>query len=255
MRADGIWNFTLPAWVIQLEDGSHFNVCPNAGACAKFCYARNGTYLFPVVKAKHLANLTLVKDNPLWPEVMLEELGRRKFRPTGKPRTVPGLVVMDHLSAEVQKWAMDGGQAIRIHDSGDFFSMPYFMQWVNVVTAQPDVLFYAYTKQVSMLQNLTQSGTLPSNLLIVYSLGGREDGLLDYDVDRHADVFPSLDAISDAGYSSQHESDLLSVLLPSTRIGIPANNIRHFNARLAGMTFSEAQLARKKRKTSLEVTK
>jgi hypothetical protein len=197
----------------------------------------------------------LVKDNPLWPEAMLEELGRRKFRPTGKPRTIPGLVFTDHLSTEVQKWAVEGGQAIRIHDSGDFFSMHYFMQWVAVVTAQPDVLFYAYTKQVSMLQPLTRSGTLPPNLLIVFSLGGREDGLLDHDVDRHADVFPSLDAIADAGYSSQHGSDLLSVLLPSTRIGIPANNIRHFNARLAGMTFSEAQLARKKRKPPLEFTK
>lgn len=247
MRADGIWNFTLPAWVIELDDGSHFNVCPNAGACAKFCYARNGTYLFPVVKAKHRANLTLVKDDPRWPEAMLGELARRKFRPSGKPRIIPGLASADHLSPQVQEWAREGGQALRIHDSGDFFSMAYFSQWMTVVAAQPDVLFYAYTKQVSMLQPLTRSGTLPPNMLIVYSLGGREDGLLNHDIDRHADVFASLAAVVEAGYSSQHESDLLSVLLPTTRIGIPANNIRHFNARLAGKTFSEAQLLRKKR--------
>lgn len=247
MRADGIWNFTLPAWVVQLTDGAHFNVCPNAGACAKFCYARNGTYLFPTVKAKHLSNLTLVKDNPLWPEAMLEELGRRKFRPTGIPRTIPGLKSTSHLTEPVRQWIRNGGQAVRIHDSGDFFSMGYFMEWMTVVAAQPDVLFYAYTKQVSMLQPLTRKGALPGNMLIVYSLGGKEDGLLDHDVDRHADVFPSLAAVKDAGYSSQHESDLLAVLLPSTRVGIPANNIRHFNARLAGMTFSEAQLVRKKR--------
>ena len=38
---------------------------------------------------------------------------------------------------------------------------------------------------------------------------------------RHADVFPDLDAIAEAGYMSQHESDLLCVLLPTTRVGIP----------------------------------
>lgn len=28
LKRDGVWNWTLPAWVIQLDDGSHMNVCP-----------------------------------------------------------------------------------------------------------------------------------------------------------------------------------------------------------------------------------
>lgn len=60
LKKDGVWNWTLPAWVVELPDGSHFNVCPHAGACAKFCYARNGTYLFPKVRGKHLDNLLCV---------------------------------------------------------------------------------------------------------------------------------------------------------------------------------------------------
>jgi len=58
---------------------------------------------------------------------------------------------------------------------------------------------------------------------------------------RHADVFPDEQTLTDAGYSSQDASDLLAVLWPTTRIGIPANNIKHFNRRIAGRTFSQMQ--------------
>jgi hypothetical protein len=55
LREDGIWNWTLPAWVVRLADGRSFNVCPSAGACAKVCYARNGTAhdLLAVVAPSH----------------------------------------------------------------------------------------------------------------------------------------------------------------------------------------------------------
>jgi hypothetical protein len=77
LRDDGIWNWTLPAWVVRLSDGRSFNVCPSAGACAKVCYARNGTYLFPAVAAAHLDNLRAA-FSPDFPERMLNE-------PTGPP--------------------------------------------------------------------------------------------------------------------------------------------------------------------------
>lgn len=54
-------------------------------------------------------------------------------------------------------------------------------------------------------------------------------------------MFPSLEALEAAGYMSEGPSDLLAVLLPTTRIGIVANNIPGYNKRLAGRTFSEAQ--------------
>lgn len=241
MKADGVWNFTLPAWVIELEDGSHFNVCPNAGACAKFCYARNGTYLFPKVKGKHLSNLNLVKDNPDWIEEITFELAHRRFRPTGIPRVIPGLQDFTHLSSTVTNWISIGGQAVRIHDSGDFFNEQYLNGWIAVAERFPDILFYAYTKEVALLE----SRTLPQNFLHVYSMGGRQDNLVDKETMRHADVFPDLESIEAAGYISQHESDLLCVLLPTTKIGIPQNNIPHFKKRLDGRTFSQAQEDRK----------
>jgi hypothetical protein len=237
MKADGVWNFTLPAWVVELPDGSHFNVCPNAGACAKFCYARNGTFLFPKVRGKHLSNLELVKDDPLWTAALAEELAHKRFRPTGIPRVIPGLTDVTHLSPRVQAWVRDGGAAVRIHDSGDFFSRDYLLGWVGLANMFPDILFYAYTKEVALLRTVD----LPDNFLIIFSMGGKQDHLIDPDADRHADVFPDLQAIEDAGYMTQHQSDLLAVLLPTTRVGIPQNNIPHFKKRLAGRTFAEAQ--------------
>ena len=244
MKADGVWNFTLPAWVVELPDGSHFNVCPNAGACAKFCYARNGTFLFPKVRGKHLSNLELVKDDPLWTAALAEELAHKRFRPTGIPRAIPGLTDVTHLSLRVQAWIREGGAAVRIHDSGDFFSREYLLGWIGLAQMFPDILFYAYTKEVALLRTVD----LPDNFLVIFSMGGKQDHLIDPDVDRHADVFPDLQAIEDAGYMSQHQSDLLAVLLPTTRVGIPQNNIPHFKKRLAGRTFAEAQRERVRHK-------
>lgn len=241
MRRDGIWNFTLPAWVVDTQDG-HFNVCPNAGACAKLCYARNGTYLFPAVRAKHMQNLNLVRYNPDWINHVYYELSASKFRPTGQPRFVPGLTSIDHLSPFLMWWLQSGGQAVRVHDSGDFFNREYLHGWLRVAQWTPDVLFYAYTKEVAMLKD-TQ---LPDNFLIIYSMGGRQDHLIDPDTDRHADVFPTLEALEGAGYTSQEDSDLLAVLLPTTRVGIVANNIPHIRKRLGGDTFATAQEGRRR---------
>ena len=238
LRRDGVWNFTLPAWVVELPDGSHFNVCPNAGVCAKVCYARNGTYLFPKVRGKHLSNLLLVRDDPAWTEAVAAELDHKRFWPAGYIRDIPGLYSLDHLPKEIQEWVLSGGPAIRIHDSGDFFNEEYLRGWMALADRFPHILFYAYTKEVALLESVKP---WPVNFLICYSMGGRQDHLIDPDTMRHADVFPDLDAIAAAGYSSQHESDLLCVLLPTTRIGIPQNNIPHFRKRLDGRTFSQAQ--------------
>lgn len=242
MRADSVWNWTLPAWVVELPDGKHMNVCPNAGACAKFCYARNGTYLFPKVKGKHLSNLLLVKDDPNWTDKIAEELQHRRFEPKGIIREIPGLGSTEHLSQEVQEWILSGGAAVRIHDSGDFFSREYLQGWIELADRFPAILFYAYTKEVTMLEETRPD--LPPNFLICYSMGGRQDHLINKDTMRHADVFPDLATLEAAGYVSQDASDLLSVLLPTTRIGIPQNNIAHFKKKLDGRTFSEAQQER-----------
>jgi hypothetical protein len=67
----------------------------NSASFNSRCYQYQGTYLWPVVRAKHHANLAFVLDDlPGWEQAMLTELAAKKFR---------------------SAW-------IRIHDAGDFFT-------------------------------------------------------------------------------------------------------------------------------------
>lgn len=214
LRPDGIWNWTLPAWVVRLPDGRAFNVCPNAGACAELCYARSGTYRFSNVVEAHMKKLLLVLEQPDRWERMMCEVARLPAR-----------------------------TAVRIHDSGDFFSDDYLAAWLRIIEATPHVLFYAYTKEVSRFRRLVEPAA-PSNFRWVFSLGGREDHLLDLDVDRHADVFPDEEAIAAAGYTSQAAHDLLCVTLPTNRVGIPANNITHLRKAQGAGTFGSIEASK-----------
>jgi hypothetical protein len=215
LKPHGIFNWTLPAFGVTLTDGTTMNVCPNAGACASFCYARNGTYLFSNVKGRHIANLEYVLNDPQgWQQQMMSEVQHPKM----------------------------SGKHVRIHDSGDFFSAEYLLLWLHIARETPAVTFYAYTKEVALVK--AHVGEIPRNFRYLFSMGGKQDHLIDPDVDRHADVFPDEAAILDAGYMNQSESDLLAITLPTTRIGIPANNIKHFNKKIAGRTFSTLQSER-----------
>ncbi|MFC8676875.1 hypothetical protein ACFUEN_29830 [Streptomyces griseorubiginosus] len=212
MRAIGAWNWTLPAWAGRLPDGQTYNTCPSAGVCRRVCYARHGTYLWPVVRAKHQANLQFVLDDLLgWQRAMIAELGARRFRGT---------------------W-------VRIHDSGDFFSDEYLLAWLHIIRARSETHFYAYTKEVARFRALVEPDP-PSNFLWVYSLGGVQDSALDFSVDRVADVFRDEAAITAAGWHSQAANDLLAVLGPHL-VGIPANRIPHFLRLLGDRTFGSWQ--------------
>jgi hypothetical protein len=241
LKADRIWNWTLPAFAVRLADGRTMNVCPKAGACANFCYALNGTYMFRNVRGAHERNLVYVLDHlDEWKNHMIEELQHKKFRPNGIER----FAAYDlQLKGWTEGWRLSGGAAVRIHDSGDFFSVDYLKAWLEIAYRTPDVLFYAYTKDVTMFREHAE-GKTPVNFRYVFSMGGKEDHLVDKDTDRHADVFPSLEVLADLGYLDQEDSDLLAVLLPTTRIGIVSNNIPHFNKKMAGRSFSELQVER-----------
>lgn len=219
LKPDGIFNWTLPAFGVRLTNGKTMNVCPSAGACASFCYARNGTYNFSNVKGRHIANLEYTLDDPQgWYHQML---------------------------AEVQNPKMTG-KFIRIHDAGDFYSEDYLKLWLQIAEQTPQVTFYCYTKEVSLFKRVVEPNC-PTNFRYLFSMGGKEDYLINKDTDRHAEVFPDDAAILDAGYSNQDASDLLAITLPSNKIGIPANNIKHFNKKMAGRTFGELQQERNKK--------
>lgn len=235
LKPHRIYNFAIPAWYVRL-DGEIFKTCPNAGACAKVCYARNGTYLFSNVLAAHTKNLRLTLDQPiLFRAIINKELSHKRFKATGQPRQMPEGVELtdDHW---LQAWTRNGGAAVRIHDSGDFYSESYLYLWFAIAADNPEVLFYAYTKEVAMLKQ--HGSKAPINFKWLYSTGGLQDDLITAD-DRRADVFPDEQAIKNAGYESQDATDLLAILLKTNLVGIPANNIKHFNKKIAGRRFSE----------------
>ncbi|MBQ1047876.1 hypothetical protein KBX50_05305 [Micromonospora sp. C51] len=212
LRRIGVWNWTLPAWAGRLADGRTYNTCPSAGVCAQVCYARNGTYRFRNVLARHEANLAYVLDDlPGWYAQMLDETGHRRH---------------------VDGW-------VRIHDAGDFFSDDYLRAWLDIARARPQVTFYAYTKEVERFRRLVEPDP-PTNFRWVYSFGGRQDALLDPTRDRVADVFPDGEQLAAAGYADQSDSDLLAVVGPPL-VGIPANNIPAFRRRQAGRSFAQWQ--------------
>lgn len=250
LRADGIFNWTLPAFAVTLSDGRNFNVCPNAGACAQLCYARNGTYLFKNVRSKHIWNLEFVLDDlEGWSRAMREELSSRRFQPSYKPRNVAGLPADASFDDYVAQWLENGGKAVRIHDSGDFFSSEYAAEWINIAVDFPHILFYAYTKEVTMFREIAEKFYIPPNFRWLYSLGGKQDHLIDPETERHAEVFPTEEEIKEAGYQSQDASDLLAILLPTTRVGIPANNIKHFKKKMGTGTFGSIQRDRDTRRS------
>ncbi|WP_100112542.1 GP88 family protein [Streptomyces alboflavus] len=216
LRAEGIFNFPLPAWAGRFPDGTTYNACPEAGACAKLCYARVGTYRWPVVLAAHERNLWMTKYALAdWEAQMAEEIRHKRY---------------------LGKW-------IRLHDSGDFHSDAYLAAWLRIMRNAPEgIWFYCYTKSVSRFRRMVEPNP-PENFLWCYSLGGIEDHLLDLEADRHADVFPGVDGLEAAGYSDQTESDLLSVLSESHKVGIPANRIPMLLKRQGDLRFSELQRA------------
>lgn len=220
LRRSGIWNWTLPAFAGRLPDGRTYNTCPSAGECAPLCYARQGAYLFPMVKAAHERNLMMVLDDlPRWERRMTRELRHPRYK---RPST-----------------------HVRIHDAGDFFSEEYLAAWLRIIARTPWVMFYAYTKQISLCKRVVPEP--PGNFRLIYSYGGKEDDLIDPERDRHADVFPDEAAAKAAGYRTQNASDL-DALYGSKRIGVPANNIRHLRKKQGDASFRALQRARDERR-------
>ena len=120
LAADGIYTWTLPALGAKLSNGKNMLTCPNAGACASVCYARNGTYLFSSVHAAHVRNLELTLNTPVFVEKIMQDLFSKRFNATGVPASYAQYLSTEHLNPWQQKWLASGGKAVRIHDSGDF---------------------------------------------------------------------------------------------------------------------------------------
>ena len=173
LRKLGTIGFDIPAGVAK----DRFNTCPAKGECAAWCFARQGFYVFPHVRAAHERNLAIVRG----------DLDR-----------FVGLAVRD-LTTRFRKI-----ETVRVHDSGDFFSAPYLNAWFLVAKACPEKRFYAYTKMFAKLA--ATFAKTPPNFWIVQSFGGVDDAKVNL-ARPHARVFVSHADRVMAGYVDGTETD------------------------------------------------
>lgn len=211
LKRTGIFGWTLPAHWVSLNNGDRFNTCPNAGVCAAFCYAKSGTYQFSNVKKAHIEKLELVLNAPdEWVRLMNQELTKKKYQ----------------------------GAYVRIHDAGDFFAEWYIYKWFDIARANPSINFYSYTKEVRSFKSLEVAGFIPENFTTIFSFGGRQDSLIDREVDRHSDVFVDYDEMIRSGYVDIADDDKQAAINPNHRIGLYRNNIPGIIKRMNGKSFS-----------------
>lgn len=130
-------NIGIPALrglVYDLEAGVFYivNTCPGAGACALFCYARQGSYvMFPGVFVKQTRILNLLLNFPeRFEKLLLRELEA---------------VALKNPDKSIK---------MRWNDAGDFFSQEYFNIAYRITkqlkTDGYDVTSYAYSKMANV---------------------------------------------------------------------------------------------------------
>ena len=179
-------SFGIPAGV-----SGAFLTCPNMKDCAFGCYAKQGFYVFAAVKSRLKESFELSRTDQFFQKIC----------------------------GDLFEWKRKGSRdlVVRIHESGDFYNEEYFRKWVAIMTLFPTATFYAYTKMVTLVKGL--EWLHPSNFIAIYSMGGKEDNLIQPDW-RHSAVFNDNQKLSEFGYADASESDYPAVFGTNPRIGL-----------------------------------
>lgn len=121
---------------------------------------------------------------------------------------------VDTIDAEIKR---RGVKRLRIHDSGDFFSVAYTNAWLEIMRRNPATQFYAYTKMVTFFK--AREKLLPGNFHVIFSEGGTQDAKINLATDRHSRVFSNYAELVAAGYSDAVASDS-AALRGEARVGL-----------------------------------
>ena len=182
-----IFNFSIPA---GNDKKSGKITCPFAGSCLKLCYAKRGMYRFGNVERALTKRYEASKEDN-FVQTITDELGKVK---------------------------KDKQTYVRIHDSGDFYSPAYFAKWLEIARLNPSVRFYAYTKSHSFIRGIE----LPENFDLIFSLGSKNDELINQETERHSKIFYSSDEMQDQGYTDSSYLDIVATkwVTPNHKIGL-----------------------------------
>ena len=170
-----IFNFSIPA---GNDKKSGKITCPFAGKCIKLCYAKKGMYRFGNVERALTKRYEASKEDNF----------------------------VQTITDELAKVKKDKQTYVRIHDSGDFYSPAYFAKWLEIARLNPSVRFYAYTKSHSFVRGIE----LPENFDLIYSLGSKNDELINQDTERHSKIFYSSEEMQEQGYTDSSYLDIVA---------------------------------------------
>ena len=117
--------------------------CRSCLSCHKYCYAQKAERLYPAVLPCRNRNFEASKRNSFVFEVV-NLLSKKK------------------------------NNIVRIHSSGDFYSIDYIKKWYDIMKSLPDFRFYAYTKRDDLFSKQLLKNK-PSNFTLIYSVDGIQD--------------------------------------------------------------------------------
>lgn len=188
--------WTLPAYRVKQGKFAGQVTCPMAGSCGKEggCYALQGSYNWKSSKDSHTLNYELSQSQDFVKTISSEIQKRQKFQASKGKQLV-----------------------VRVHDSGDYYSLNYMMDWFSIMKANPDVLFYSYTKMVKLFQ--ATRGHRPDNLTVIFSEGGLQDRSIG-ESHRHSRVFENENQLQEAGYDDASDDDKVAFLSHTGKIGL-----------------------------------
>lgn len=112
------------------------------------CYAASISIAFPTVYRSQKYNTDLVRSTK----------GRKQL--------------FNLLESSLPKDA----EVVRIHSSGDFYSLNYFDAWLDLARSHPKIIFYAYTKALPFW--VKRLNEIPKNMILTASWGGTKDELI-----------------------------------------------------------------------------
>lgn len=169
-----IFNFSIPA---GNDKRTGRLICAFADKCLSLCYAKKGFYNMPAVENALSNRYDASKD-----ENFVERIDKELIKATNKKQVY-----------------------VRIHDSGDFYSPAYFAKWLEIARLNPSVRFYAYTKSHSFIRG---KFSIPENFDLIYSLGSKNDELINQETERHSKIFYSKEQMELEGYTDASYLDL-----------------------------------------------
>jgi len=169
------------------------STCPGASECTKpnglyKCYGLKGNYkrLETFISKSHLHNTALSLDTRYAPAIYSALRRKRSYK------------------------------VFRSNDTGDIYSLGYLDKLIKIAELLPNKLIYAYSKCV----HIVKKRSLPNNLIIRFSLGGRYDSMIDLNTDLHARVFKTERALLDAGYTDGSHNDAIALNRGIVKLGL-----------------------------------